>query len=82
MDSTVGTETSWRQSFTAREQAEIRFAEVYVELFDHGTDGHNAKIIIAKMASLLNANVIKEIPPFARAADKHSHSQVIENSAP
>ena len=69
---------SWITAFTERERNEIRFAQVYAEGFDHGTDGHNAKIIIAKMAALLNANAIKELPPFTRAAEIRGGAQIKE----
>lgn len=44
----------WREEFDDRQLKEIRFSQVYLEDFDHGTDGHNAKRIIAKMAKLLD----------------------------
>jgi hypothetical protein len=45
----------WRYHFfTEREQKEIAFAQIYFRDFNHGTDGHNAKVIIAKMAALLD----------------------------
>ncbi len=34
----------------AREQAELKLAKVYVEHFDHGTSGHLAYTVIAKLA--------------------------------
>jgi hypothetical protein len=43
----------WIEKFDERQQAEIRFAQLYASEFHHGTDGHNAKIIIAKMAQML-----------------------------
>jgi hypothetical protein len=39
--------------FTPRELKEIHFSQAYVEAYNHGTDGHNAKIIIAKMVYLI-----------------------------
>jgi hypothetical protein len=39
--------------FTEREQKEIEFCTVYVSLFNHGTDGHTLRSIIAKQASLI-----------------------------
>lgn len=47
------TNTEWRKHFDERQQKEIDFAFVYVRDFHHGTDGHNAKLIIAKMAEIL-----------------------------
>jgi hypothetical protein len=45
---------SWLDNFDDRQNKEIVFCEVYVKDFNHGTDGHNAKLIIAKMAELLD----------------------------
>lgn len=45
----------WAKMFTERQLKEINFSIVYAEDFNHGTDGHNAKIIIAKMAKMLSA---------------------------
>lgn len=45
---------SWESNFTEREMKEIKLAEVYARDFAHGTTGHNALMIIAKMAALLN----------------------------
>ena len=39
---------NWLKLFDKRQQKEIRFSQVYVNEFEHGTDGHNAKVIIAK----------------------------------
>lgn len=35
---------------TSREQAEVKLSQVYVEHFDHGTSGHMAYSVIAKLA--------------------------------
>lgn len=43
----------WRSKFDERQLKEIDFAVLYAEKFAHGTDGHNAKMIIAKMADML-----------------------------
>lgn len=44
----------WLEQFDERQQKEIEFARLYAEKFTHGTDGHNAKLIIAKMARMLD----------------------------
>jgi len=44
----------WMEQFSEREQQEIRFSQLYARDFAHGTDGHTAKLLIAKMAGLLN----------------------------
>jgi hypothetical protein len=49
-----GPDKSWENHFTPREIQEIKFAEIYAKDFAHGTTGHNALMIIAKMAALLN----------------------------
>lgn len=43
----------WFDEFDERQQKEIELALVYAEHFHHGTDGHNAKMIIAKLVELL-----------------------------
>lgn len=47
----------WRDFFTERELKEIELAQVYVAVFNHGTDGHNAKTIIAKFVDLMEEAV-------------------------
>lgn len=39
--------------FTERELKEIEFCRLYVAEFNHGTSGHNLRIIVSKMADLL-----------------------------
>lgn len=43
----------WIDIFTDRQRKEIQFSILYEDQFGHGTDGHNGKIIIARMARLL-----------------------------
>lgn len=45
---------SWHKHFSERQLKEIDFCRIYARNFSHGTDGHNAKLIIAKMAELLD----------------------------
>ena len=47
------TTSDWIERFSEREQQEIHFSQIYAKQFAHGTDGHNAKLIIAKMAGIL-----------------------------
>lgn len=47
-------EQSWRSEFTERELKEIDFCILYQKNFAHGTVGHNEKLIIARMAWLLD----------------------------
>lgn len=44
----------WLEQFDERQRKEIEFALLYANQFAHGTDGHNAKIIIARMAAMLD----------------------------
>jgi hypothetical protein len=43
---------------TDRETKEIEFALLYAQRFNHGTDGHNAKLIIAKLYRMLTEGVV------------------------
>lgn len=45
----------WIDQFDERQQKEIQLSILYAAEFNHGTDGHNAKLIIAKMALLLDS---------------------------
>jgi hypothetical protein len=44
----------WQKSFDDRQRREIELARLYAKDFHHGTTGHNALMIIAKMADLLD----------------------------
>ena len=43
---------------TDRETKEIEFALLYARQFNHGTDGHNAKLIIAKLYRMLTEGIL------------------------
>lgn len=45
---------NWLNNFDERQQREIEFSILYADKFSHGTDGHNAKLIIAQMAKRLD----------------------------
>ena len=45
---------TWQEHFTERELKEIEYCKVYQRDFNHGTDGHNIRLIVAKMATILN----------------------------
>ena len=45
---------SWIQDFDERQRKEIELSRLYARDFHHGTDGHNAKMIIAEMAAKLD----------------------------
>ncbi len=40
--------------FTGRERSEIAFSRLYARAYHHGTDGHNSKVIVNKMAGMLD----------------------------
>jgi hypothetical protein len=44
---------NWLNNFDERQQKEIKLCRLYAEKFAHGTDGHNSKMIIAKMTEML-----------------------------
>ena len=46
---------TWKARFTERELKEIEFSVLYDRDFAHDTEGRNAKIVIAKMAELLDS---------------------------
>ncbi len=46
---------AWINNFTERQQKEIEFCKVYASRdFQHGTDGHNARMIIAQFADMMD----------------------------
>lgn len=46
----------WMEAnFSERQRKEIEFSLAYASDFNHGTDGHNGKVIIARLASLLTS---------------------------
>lgn len=54
---------TWQDLFDERQRKEIAFSRIYAREFAHGTDGHNGKIIIAKMADLLDKYFRDEVKP-------------------
>jgi len=44
----------WMQQLDERQVNEVRFDRLYVSNFNHGTDGHNARLIISKLADMLD----------------------------
>jgi len=44
----------WRDSFDERQRKQIEWARLYAKDFAHGADGHNAMMIISKMAQMLD----------------------------
>lgn len=45
---------NWKSNFTERDLMEIEYCRIYAQNFRHGTDGHNIRLIVAKMAVLLD----------------------------
>ena len=56
----MGLTSTWFALFDERQRKEIAFDRLYAAQFGHGTDGHNAKIIIAKLADLLDKHYLGE----------------------
>ncbi len=47
-------EPEWEKKFSERERKEIDFCCEYVDTYNHGTDGHLVRTIVARMAVLLD----------------------------
>ncbi len=45
---------NWLNNFEERQRKQIERSVLYAKDFAHGDDGHNAKLIIAKMAAMLD----------------------------
>lgn len=43
----------WQAFFDERQLKEIEFCKIYAEQFRHGTDGHNIRLIVAKLVEIL-----------------------------
>lgn len=43
----------WKSNFDERELKEIEFCVLYKQQFNHGTQAHNLRVIVAKMVSVL-----------------------------
>lgn len=55
MDSDPNAIVHWTDSLTERQIKEVQFARDYVKNFNHGTNGHNALVLIALMADILDS---------------------------
>lgn len=51
---TNGGHVDWRKFLDERQLKEIAFDVIYAEQFSHGTEGHNARLVIARMTELLD----------------------------
>jgi hypothetical protein len=54
---------TWQDLFDERQRKEIEFSRLYAGQFAHGTDGHNSKLIIAKLAGLLDQHYDDQVKP-------------------
>jgi hypothetical protein len=57
----VATKQAWETHFDERQRKEIAYCIVYKDNFGHGTDGHNIRLIVAKMAELLTMGLIPPV---------------------
>lgn len=46
---------NWRDLLDDRQQKQVEWSKLYEMDYHHGDDGHNAKLLIAKMADMLDA---------------------------
>ena len=51
----VNAHAAWRSNFDDRQNKEIDFCLLYRNEFNHGTDGHILRTIIADMATILSS---------------------------
>lgn len=54
---------AWQSHLTERELKEVQLCRLYQQEFSHGTDGHNIRIIVAKLANLLDMGLIPYLTP-------------------
>ena len=47
-------EIRWEENFDERQIKEINFSLFYAHQFNHGTDGHNSKLIVARFAGMMS----------------------------
>ena len=74
-----GTPVKWRSLFDERQLKEIDLAVIYARDFHHGTTGHNALMIIAKMAALLDLgeSTLEDTPENYDYAVGHSAGPIL-----
>jgi hypothetical protein len=53
----------WKDQFIERELKEIDYCLVFQQYFNHGTDEHNIRLIVAKLATLLSE---RELPDMGK----------------
>lgn len=65
---------TWLDEFDGREQKEIDLARLYAAQYDHGSPGHLHLKIIAKMAALLDRELLSTTTEYVierRMLDRH-----------
>lgn len=60
-EETSAKEPEWLSLLTDREKDEVKLAQLYAKEFNHGTDGHNRLILIAKLVDIINQDLIPAI---------------------
>jgi hypothetical protein len=48
----------WRNEYDVRERKEIEFCTLYAEKFNHNTEDHLSRLVVAKMAQRRRAAII------------------------
>lgn len=46
---------NWRDLLDERQQKQVEWSQLYAKDYHHGDEGHNSKLIIAKMADMLDS---------------------------
>jgi hypothetical protein len=64
-----GAGSGWSGAFDERQLKEIELDRLYASMYHHGTDGHNGRIIIARMAELLDEREERASQPAAPTED-------------
>jgi hypothetical protein len=70
--------TDWRDQLEDGQRKEVAFAELYARDFNHGTTGHIAYLLIARMAHLLDvATGLKELPPESDEEEQEAEDDLL-----
>lgn len=66
---------NWYKALDERQQSEIEFNQLYDLSFAHGTDGHNIRVLVAKLA--------RELARYEDGQLKHEeYIRLLEDNAP
>jgi hypothetical protein len=69
----------WRNEYDVRERKEIEFCTLYAEKFNHNTEDHLSRLVVAKMAQRLDGyerlwlefmSLLREVLPALSEADR------------